>query len=163
MLDLGAAPGGWVQIASKIVGRKGKVIALDRNPIRPFDKENIEVLQLDMQSPKLADILQDKLSNAIDVVLSDLAENTTGNWSLDSNRQLYLASMAFQTATRFLRDNGNFVTKVFRGPDIKEFEEEIKGSFTRIKHWRPPATRKKSAEEYVICKGYTGMRDEQED
>ncbi|MHA2170240.1 MAG: RlmE family RNA methyltransferase [Candidatus Kariarchaeaceae archaeon] len=162
VLDLGAAPGGWVQVASKIVGKKGKVIAIDRNPIRPFNEENVEVLQLDMQSPKLTNVLQEKLIKDVDVVLSDLAENTTGNWSLDSDRQIYLASMAFHTAVRFLRDNGNFITKIFRGPNIKEFEDEIKDSFSKIKHWRPPATRKKSAEEYIICKGYTEMRNEPE-
>ena len=156
VVDLGAAPGGWSQIASEIVGSTGKVIAVDKLPIRDFRQENIVTLQLNMQSPRLLTYLQDELQREVDVVLSDLAGNVTGQWHLDSDRQLYLASLAFRTATTFLRRGGNFVTKVFRGPNIKDFEDEIEGNFQFIKHWRPPATRKSSAEEYVICKDYSG-------
>ena len=156
VVDLGAAPGGWSQVAAEIVDVTGRVIAVDKLPIREFQEDYIIPLQLNMQSPRLLDFLRNKLQREVDVVLSDLAGNVTGQWHLDSDRQLYLASLAFQTATTFLRKGGNFVTKVFRGPNIKDFEDEIDGNFNFIKHWRPPATRKSSAEEYVICKGYTG-------
>lgn len=156
VVDLGAAPGGWSQVAAEIVDSTGKVIAVDKLPIREFQNENIITLQLNMQSPRLLKFLEEEIEREVDVVLSDLAGNVTGQWHLDSDRQLYLASLAFQTATTLLRKGGNFVTKVFRGPNIKDFEDEIEGNFSMIKHWRPPATRKSSAEEYIICKNYTG-------
>ncbi|MHA2249213.1 MAG: RlmE family RNA methyltransferase [Candidatus Kariarchaeaceae archaeon] len=154
VVDLGAAPGGWTQVAAKIVGQKGKVIAIDINPIRPFNQENIHILQLDMLSSNLFDTIKEVVNQPVNVVLSDLAGNTSGNWHYDSERQIHLASLAFQTAENFLTENGNFVTKIFRGTALSEFEAEIRGKFHKIKHWRPPATRKKSAEEYMICKGY---------
>jgi len=130
------------------------VVAVDRLPIREFQNENIIRLQLDMQSPKLLDFLSNDIKREVDVVLSDLAGNVSGNWDLDSDRQLYLASLALSTAKKFLKKEGNFVTKVFRGANLKEFEDEIKDEFEFIKHWRPPATRKTSAEEYIICKSF---------
>ncbi|MHA2502740.1 MAG: RlmE family RNA methyltransferase [Candidatus Kariarchaeaceae archaeon] len=156
VVDLGAAPGGWSQVASEIVGPTGIVIAVDKLPIREFQRENIVRLQLNMQSKRLLQYLSDELQRDVDVVISDLAGNVTGQWHLDSDRQLHLASLAFNTASTFLRQGGNFVTKVFRGPNLEEFEKEIEGSFEFIKHWRPPATRKASAEEFIICKNYTG-------
>ena len=154
VVDLGAAPGGWSQVASEFVGSNGTVVAVDRLPIREFQNENIIRLQLDMQSPKLLDFLSNDIKREVDVVLSDLAGNVSGNWDLDSDRQLYLASLALSTAKKFLKKEGNFVTKVFRGANLKEFEDEIKDEFEFIKHWRPPATRKTSAEEYIICKSF---------
>jgi len=154
VVDLGAAPGGWSQVASEFVGSNGTVVAVDRLPIREFQNENIIRLQLDMQSPKLLDFLSNDIKRNVDVVLSDLAGNVSGNWDLDSDRQLYLASLALSTAKKFLKKDGNFVTKVFRGANLKEFEDEIKDEFEFIKHWRPPATRKTSAEEYIICKSF---------
>jgi len=154
VVDLGAAPGGWSQVASEFVGSNGTVVAVDRLPIREFQNENIIRLQLDMQSPKLLDFLSNDIKREVNVVLSDLAGNVSGNWNLDSDRQLYLASLALSTAKKFLKKEGNFVTKVFRGANLKEFEDEIKDEFEFIKHWRPPATRKKSAEEYIICKSF---------
>ncbi|MGA0277497.1 MAG: RlmE family RNA methyltransferase [Candidatus Kariarchaeum pelagius] len=154
VVDLGAAPGGWSQVASEFVGSNGTVVAVDRLPIREFQNENIIRLQLDMQSPKLLDFLSNDIKREVNVVLSDLAGNVSGNWNLDSDRQLYLASLALSTAKKFLKKEGNFVTKVFRGANLKEFEDEIKDEFEFIKHWRPPATRKTSAEEYIICKSF---------
>jgi len=154
VVDLGAAPGGWSQVASEFVGSNGTVVAVDRLPIREFQNENIIRLQLDMQSPKLLNFLSNDIKREVDVVLSDLAGNVSGNWDLDSDRQLYLASLALSTAKKFLKKEGNFVTKVFRGANLKEFEDEIKDEFEFIKHWRPPATRKTSAEEYIICKSF---------
>lgn len=160
VVDLGAAPGGWSQIASKIVGKNGKIIAVDIKPIKSFHNiTNIIILQINMQSSQLLEYLGKEINKPIDVVLSDLAGNTSGNWHLDSERQIYLASLAFQIASTILNKGGNFVTKVFRGSTLNEFEAEIQASFAKIKHWRPPATRKKSAEEYVICKGFIGSRD----
>jgi len=154
VIDLGAAPGGWSQIASDLVGNKGKIIAVDLNYIRPFKKNNIIIIQMDMRKKQFYDILLEHVKPPVDVVISDLASNTSGNWSLDTERQIYLATIAFETAKRILKNNGNFVTKVFRGSALKEFENELKDHFMKIKHWRPPATRKQSAEEYIICKGF---------
>lgn len=154
VIDFGAAPGAWTQIASKIVGNKGKIIAVDKNPIRSFTMANVVILLMDIRSPKLIEYVEDELSGKVDVILSDLAGNTSGNWHLDVERQVHLATIAFESASKLLLPGGNFVTKVFRGPPLKELEALLKDNFTRIKHWRPPATRKSSAEEYLICMNY---------
>ena len=155
VLDLGAAPGGWTQVAFEYIGNKGKIIAIDKNPIRGFDKENIVILQMDIQSPALERYLKES-GESINIVISDLAGNTSGNWTLDSDRQIFLANLAFKTARQYLIKGGNFVTKVFRGAELKNFEKKLKTKFESVKHWRPPATRKQSAEEYIICKNYLG-------
>ena len=154
VVDLGAAPGGWSQVAGKIVGKQGKVIAVDINHIKPFTQNNIFTLQVDMRNKNFKPLLSEIAPPPVDVVIADLASNTSGNWHLDTERQMYLASIAFETATEILKDGGNFLTKVFRGAQIKEFENQLKGNFENIRHWRPPATRKASAEEYIICKGF---------
>ena len=154
VIDLGAAPGSWTQIASKIVGKKGKVISVDINPIRPFTEKNIITIQYDMLSNSFLKYFKQYSTEPVNAVLSDLATSTSGNWHLDSERQIHLATLAYEIATSILIKNGNFISKVFRGPTINEFESIIKPSFRKIKHWRPPATRKKSAEEYIICKGF---------
>jgi len=158
VIDLGAAPGGWSQVAGELVKSKGKVIALDKNPMRSFQFDNIITLQMNMESPMLMQHLSTHFNKPINVVLSDLAGNVTGNWHLDSERQIHLATMALRTAETVLNAGGNFVTKVFRGPSLNEFEEELKELFEFKKNWRPPATRKNSAEEYIICKGF--VKDE---
>ncbi|MCY3410903.1 MAG: RlmE family RNA methyltransferase [Candidatus Heimdallarchaeota archaeon] len=163
VVDLGAAPGGWTQVASEYVGTKGKVIAVDKNPIRPFNKPNITTLQMDMRSKQLKQYLINELGRKANIVLSDLAGNTTGTWSLDSERQQYLATLAFEVAQELLVPDGTFITKIFRGPNIKEFEDLIKDHFQSIRHWRPPATRKKSAEEYVICQGFIKEEEKEDD
>lgn len=154
VIDLGAAPGGWTQVASEVIGNKGRIITVDKNPIRRFDKDNIITLQMDMRSNKLLKYLTQEMGEKADVVLSDLAGNTTGQWHLDAERQQFLALLAFKVSKVLLKSGGNFVTKIFRGPSIKEFENEIKPAFNTIRNWRPPATRKASAEEYIICKGF---------
>lgn len=154
VVDLGAAPGAWTQVAAEIVGNKGKIVSVDRNPISPFFKDNIVTKQMDMRSVKLLTYLVEEVGQKANVVLSDLAGNTSGDWSLDSERQQYLATLAFRVSHSLLVEGGTFVTKIFRGPNIKEFEMEIKPHFEKVRHWRPPATRKKSAEEYVICTGF---------
>ena len=154
VIDFGAAPGAWTQVASKIVGNKGQIIAVDKNPIRPFTTSNVVILLMDIRSPKLIEFVEDELSGKVDVILSDLAGNTSGNWHLDVERQVHLATIAFESASRLLLPGGNFVTKVFRGPPLKELEGILKKNFTKIKNWRPPATRKSSAEEYLICLNY---------
>ncbi len=160
VVDLGAAPGGWTQVASEYVGKKGKVVSVDKQAISPFDLPNVEVLRMDMRDERLPAVLLSLTGGLADVVLSDLAGNVTGNWSLDADRQNYLVQLALETCHRLLKNDGTFVTKVFRGPTIQELDEEIKPWFEKIRRFRPPATRKKSAEEFYICTGYKGNVEE---
>lgn len=156
VVDLGAAPGGWSQVASEFTGAKGKVIAIDIKPIRPFtSKKNILIYKMDMRSEQLREVLE-KITETglVDTVISDLAGNVTGNWDLDAERQNFLASLAFEACKKILRSEGTFVTKIFRGATIQEFDALVKPYFQKIKRFRPPATRKHSAEEYYICKGF---------
>ncbi|RMG33007.1 MAG: RlmE family RNA methyltransferase [Methanobacteriota archaeon] len=159
VVDLGAAPGGWSQVASEYVGSKGKVVAVDKQAILPFEKKNIEILRLDMRRPDLAEKIEEVAGSVADVVLSDLAGNVTGNWSLDADRQNYLVLLALNACHKILKPGGIFVTKVFRGPTIQELDGEIKPWFEKIRRFRPPATRKRSAEEYYVCMGYKGNQE----
>ena len=166
VIDFGAAPGAWTQVSSEYVGNKGQIVAVDKNPIRPFMDKNIATLQMDIRSPRLLEYVNKELDGKVDVILSDLAGNTSGRWHLDSERQIYLATLAFEAAKSLLKisddegKGGHFITKVFRGDQLKEFENELKLYFEKVKNWRPPATRKQSAEEYLICMNFKGEQDD---
>ena len=137
VVDLGAAPGGWTQVASKIVGKSGKVIAVDINHIKPFDMDNIFILQADMRGKQFHVLLNDIVKPPVDVVIADLASNTTGNWNLDSERQIHLSSLAFETSRLILKNEGNFITKVFRGTALKERSEERRVGKECRSRWSP--------------------------
>lgn len=161
VIDLGAAPGGWLQVASEYVGKKGKVIGIDKEQILPLAIENVTTYQMDIRSSDISKVILEETGNEFaDVVISDLAGNVTGNWSLDSERQIYLATIAFETCKNVLKDGGTFLTKIFRGPGIEEFDREIKPYFQKLKRFRPPATRKRSAEEYYILTGFKRIEEE---
>ncbi len=162
ILDLGAAPGGWSQIASKYLKGQGMVFALDKRPIRPFEDKNIEIINMDMRNKSLLDFLKERVGTKADLVLSDLAGDVTGNWGLDADRQNYLVEIALDVCDLILKEGGTFVTKVFRGPNIKELENEIHQRFEKLRRYRPKATRKKSAEEFFVCTDFRGKSDELE-
>jgi 23S rRNA (uridine2552-2'-O)-methyltransferase len=161
VVDLGAAPGGWLQVAAEITGKKGKVIGVDKEYINPLNLGNVETIQMDMQSKDLKQILMELTDGKkIDVIISDLAGNVSGNWSLDADRQNYLVLLAFEVCNLILKEGGTFVTKVFRGSNIEELDRELKPRFEKLRRYRPQATRKQSAEEYYICIGFKLLEDD---
>jgi 23S rRNA (uridine2552-2'-O)-methyltransferase len=151
VVDLGAAPGGWSQVAKDIVGPSGQVIGIDLLSIRPI--EGITFLKGDMTKQSSLDELVDVLSKSkADIVISDMSPDISGNYSVDQARSIYLCEQALVTSEIILKLGGNFITKVFAGEDLPQLVEKIKASFDNVKQYSPPASRKSSSEVYIIAK-----------
>ncbi len=167
VVDLGAAPGGWLQVAAEAVGPEGRVIGVDRQRIKSFEDEVddwIETVRGDMTEERTRtrvlevagvdpDAAVDETGGPVDVVVSDMAPNVSGEYSLDQARSLHLARQAFETALELLDTGGDFVVKVFQGPDVEAFRAEIDEEFTYVRATSPDASRKESSEIYFIGKG----------
>ncbi|MEM3832853.1 MAG: RlmE family RNA methyltransferase [Thermoprotei archaeon] len=156
VIDLGAAPGGWSQVARLIVGESGFVLSIDISDFEPLPYENVKILGLDITDEDAPNQILKILKNKADVVLCDAAPKVSGIWDLDHQRQLRLAEAALRIAYNVLRNNGNFVTKIFEGSESKQIIEKAKKFFKQVYLHRPPATRSRSSEIYLICKGFRG-------
>jgi len=153
VVDLGAAPGGWSQIAKEIIGENGKLIGVDILPILPL--ENVVFLQADMTDDSTIEGIKKIFENKkVDVVISDMSPDISGNYSVDQARSIYLCRQAFKTAETLLKPGGNFICKVFEGEDLREFIEEIRPKFKIVKQYHPKASRKSSSEVYIVTKLY---------
>ncbi len=151
VIDLGAAPGGWLQVAREFVGEKGFVLGVDLAPIKPFSWKNVKTMQLDITSEEAINVIKESLpKNYADLVISDLAPKVSGVWSLDHFRQIFLAEKALEIAEKILRPGGNIVIKVFQGELLPDFIRKVKKLFRKVKLVKPKASRKHSAEIYVI-------------
>ncbi len=158
VIDLGGAPGGWSQVVSKIIfknNQDSKLIAIDLLPIKPVNKANI--LQGDFSDINIInhikEILGEKKAN---VIMSDMSPNTTGSKSLDHIKIMNLVEIAFNFALEVLDVNGVFIAKVFQGGTENILLAQIKKRFSKVEHFKPPASRKESNEIYLIAKGFKG-------
>ena len=150
VLDLGAAPGGWSQVAIKIVGKKGQVIATDILPIESI--VNVEFLQGDFTEEKLYEkLLSLTKEQKINVVLSDMAPNMSGQISIDQPKSIYLAELALDMATKVLSHNGHFVVKIFQGDGFDVFIQNTRKKFKKVVIRKPKASRPRSKEVYLIA------------
>ncbi|MDP6727527.1 MAG: 23S rRNA (uridine(2552)-2'-O)-methyltransferase RlmE [Gammaproteobacteria bacterium] len=150
VLDLGAAPGGWSQVAIKIVGKKGQVIATDILPIESI--VNVEFLQGDFTEEKLYEkLLSLTKEQKINVVLSDMAPNMSGQISIDQPKSIYLAELALDMATKVLSHNGHFVVKIFQGDGFDIFIQNTRKKFKKVVIRKPKASRPRSKEVYLIA------------
>ncbi|WP_457676056.1 23S rRNA (uridine(2552)-2'-O)-methyltransferase RlmE [Thiolapillus sp.] len=153
VVDLGAAPGGWSQVAASIVGERGKVLAMDI-----LDMEGIpgvEFLQGDFREQAVMDELINLLEGrAVDLVISDIAPNASGVRAVDQPRAMYLAELALDFARTTLRPGGAFVTKLFQGEGFDEYVKDARGSFKRVVVRKPRSSRPKSREVYMVATGY---------
>ena len=154
VVDLGAAPGGWSEIATKRVGAKGRVIALDILDMSPIT--GVEFLHLDFLDSAAPDRLKELLGGPADVVLSDMAANTTGHRQTDHLRIMALAEAAVQFAREVLAPGGVFLCKVLQGGTEANLLAELKRDFESVKHVKPPASRTDSAELYLLARGFRG-------
>lgn len=156
VLDLGAAPGGWTQVATK--RGAAAVVAVDLLPIDPI--QGALILQGDFTDPAMPDRLTSDLGGGADLVLSDMAPNTTGHASTDHIRIVALAEMALDFAIQILSPGGAFVAKVFQGGSEKQLLDVLKRNFSSVRHAKPPSSRKESSELYVVATGFRGRPDE---
>jgi 23S rRNA (uridine2552-2'-O)-methyltransferase len=153
VVDLGAAPGGWSLVAKELVGERGNVIGIDLLPINKI--EGITFLEGDMtEDQSIEKIKQSLNTSVVDVVLSDMSPNISGNYSLDQAKSVFLCEQALKTVNSILKNNGNFICKIFEGEDLKSFIEKIKPMFKSIKKFSPDASRKTSSEVYIIAKSF---------
>jgi 23S rRNA (uridine2552-2'-O)-methyltransferase len=154
VVDLGAAPGGWSEIAAKRIGTKGKVIALDILEMSPIP--GVEFLHLDFLDNAAPGRLRDMIGGKADVVLSDMAANTTGHRQTDHLRIMALAEAATLFAREILNAGGSFLCKVLQGGTEAALLAELKRDFETVKHVKPPASRTDSAELYLLARGFRG-------
>ncbi|MBL4868547.1 MAG: 23S rRNA (uridine(2552)-2'-O)-methyltransferase RlmE [Pseudomonadales bacterium] len=155
VVDLGAAPGGWSQVATKLVGLKGKIIATD---ILPMDSiEDVEIIRGDFTEEAVLDNILHAVGSAkVDLVISDMAPNISGMSAVDQPKAMYLADLALDFARKVLVPEGVFLTKVFQGEGIELYRSEIKQCFTQLIARKPAASRPRSKELYLIGKGFKG-------
>lgn len=150
VIDLGAAPGGWLQVANERVGT-GTVLGVDLQRIDGID--GVETIRGDMTDERTHEKIEQQVGEA-DTVLSDMAPNMTGEYSVDHARSVHLARQAFETAREVLGPGGDFVVKVFQGRDLDAFREDLEGAFEYVRATSPEASREESSEVYLIAKGY---------
>ena len=153
VVDLGAAPGGWIQAARKIVGKTGFVLGVDLKPIEPFSQDYVRTIVVDFTAPEALRQIVDFLPRKADVVLSDASPNISGIWELDNARQIDLAAQALHLALSLLRVSGNFFVKVFEGNMLPGFKKTVKKHFDVVKIVKPKASRAKSSEMFLLAMG----------
>jgi 23S rRNA (uridine2552-2'-O)-methyltransferase len=155
VIDLGAAPGGWMQVTVPRLKRKGTLVGIDLLPIDPI--EGAVILQGDMLDPKTDAALKTALgSDKADLVLSDMAAATTGHRQTDHIRTILLAEAAYDFAESILAPNGAFVVKLFQGGAERELLLRIKKRFVKVNHAKPAASRQESSELYLVAQGFKG-------
>jgi 23S rRNA (uridine2552-2'-O)-methyltransferase len=152
VVDLGAAPGGWSEVAARRVGAGGRVIALDILDMKPI--AGVEFVKLDFLDDVVPEHLKVMLSGKADVVLSDMAANATGHRKTDHLRIMALAEAAAQFAREVLVEGGTFVCKVLQGGTEAALLAALKREFESVKHVKPPASRSDSAELYLLARGF---------
>jgi len=163
VVDLGAAPGGWIQAARKMTGKHGFVLGVDLKPIEPFTQEYIRTIIADLTEPKIVEEILSFLPRKADVVLSDAAPNITGVWEVDHARQIDLATKAMEIAQCILRPQGNFFVKLFEGDLMNDFVQTVKAAFETVKIVKPQASRAQSSEMYLLAMGLKTPRNCEEE
>jgi 23S rRNA (uridine2552-2'-O)-methyltransferase len=153
IVDLGAAPGGWSQYAARLLKGQGRVVALD---ILPMDAiTGVEFIQGDFTTDEVLEQLMSLLgADRPHLVMSDMAPNMSGIAAVDQDRSMRLAELALDFATRTLAPGGHFLVKVFQGRDFQPFVRQLRGLFDTVKTRKPPASRQRSAELYVLARTF---------
>jgi 23S rRNA (uridine2552-2'-O)-methyltransferase len=162
VVDLGAAPGGWAQVALERAGEAGRLAGLDLEEVAPLP--GAVFLQCDVSDPTAAARLGAALEGPADLVLSDMAAATTGHAATDHLRTMALVEAALDIAEELLAPGGGFVAKVIQGGTERRLLDRLKRGFANVRHVKPPSSRKESAELYVVATGFRGrQRDTGED
>lgn len=150
VVDLGAAPGGWIQAARKTVGNKGFVLGIDLKTIEPFTQPYVRTIMCDITDKETAAQILEFLPRKADAVISDASPNISGIWEVDHARQMDLAQKALEIAKEILRPSGSFFVKVFQGEMFSDFLQKMKQNFVNVVIVKPQASRPKSAELFIL-------------
>ena len=154
VIDLGCAPGGWLQVAIKEVGSCGKVIGIDLKEVKPL--EGAIILHGNIEDHGIINGVIKILNSKADVVLSDLSPNVSGIWDIDHARQISLTKSAFSVAQKILKENGNAIFKVFEGDLLNEVKDDLNSNFHKVLLTKPCASRQQSSELYIVCLKFRG-------
>jgi 23S rRNA (uridine2552-2'-O)-methyltransferase len=154
VLDLGCAPGGWLQVAIKEVGSYGKVIGIDLKEVKPL--QGAIILHGNIEDKGTIDGVIKILNSKADVVLSDLSPNVSGIWGIDHARQISLTKSAFSVVQKILREDGNAIFKVFEGDLLNEVKDDLNSNFHKVLLTKPGASRQQSSELYIVCLKFRG-------
>ena len=154
VLDLGAAPGGWCQVALQRMKGRGTVVGVDLLEFGPIPGADCHIL--DVETPDSEKQMAEWLGGPADVVLSDMAPSTTGHQPTDQIRIIALAEVAYDVAQHMLAPSGTFVVKLFQGGAVGDFLVTLKRDFAQVRHAKPPASRKDSSELYLVAQGFRG-------
>lgn len=153
VVDLGSAPGSWSQYSVGVVGEKGTVIACDILPMDPIN--GVSFLQGDFREEAVLNALLSRIEGKnVDVVLSDMAPNMSGNDTTDQARSMYLIELALDMCHNVLKQNGSFVVKVFQGDGFEQFVKDVRAAFTTVKIRKPDSSRARSRETYIVATGF---------
>ena len=154
IVDLGCAPGGWTQITAMRNKGSGEIVGMDLLPTEPI--EGAILLQQDFTAPEAPDMIKALLHGPADVVMSDMAANTTGVQNIDHLRSMGLVEIAYEFAKEILAEGGIFIAKVFQGGTESNLLNDMKQNFTKVTHYKPDASRQDSVEMYVVAQGFKG-------
>jgi 23S rRNA (uridine2552-2'-O)-methyltransferase len=153
IMDLGSAPGGWSQVAGKLVGTKGRVLATDILPMEPL--KNVDFIQGDFTDEAIVKQLLDWLGGGkFDLIISDIAPNITGIDSADQASSMYFLELALDTVKQTLKPGATFVAKMFQGSGSDDYIKELRTSFEKVLIRKPAASRAESREVYIVAKGF---------
>jgi len=152
--DLGAAPGGWLQVAAERVGPREKVVGVDLQPIEPL--EGVDIVQGDMRKEETVMDMLEALGGKADVVLSDMSPNISGSYSMDHARSVDLCEHALEFAEKVLEPGGALVMKIFEGDMMQDLMKQVKARFKEVKLYGPEASRASSSEIYIIARDFIG-------
>jgi 23S rRNA (uridine2552-2'-O)-methyltransferase len=150
VVDLGAAPGGWVQAARSVVEDKGFVLGVDLKQVEPFEEDNVRTIEADVNEEETIQQILELLPRKADAVISDVSPNISGIWEVDHARQMDLAQRALNIALETLRPSGSFFVKVFQGDMLNDFTEKVKHHFQIVRVVKPAASRGKSSELFLL-------------
>jgi 23S rRNA (uridine2552-2'-O)-methyltransferase len=156
ILDIGSAPGSWLQVSTKFAGPDGKVVGIDMDPVKPILDTSIN--QSDIEDPNIIQIINNVCPFSFDVVLSDLSPNVSGIWHFDHERQISLTLISLKMSTKLLKKGGHAVFKIFEGNNSGIVKQEASKVFSKVTTSKPKASRQKSSEFYLVCLSYNGKR-----
>lgn len=154
ILDIGCAPGGWLQVARKLSGPNGTVIGIDITPIRTIN--GISTLQVDIEDENVIEKIRKNFPVSFDVILSDLSPKVSGIWHFDHERQIFLTLVALQISSKLLKRGGNAIFKIFDGSYSGQVKQEAAKIFLKVATSKPKASRQKSSEYYLVCSNFKG-------
>lgn len=158
VVDLGAAPGGWSQVACALVGNKGKVIAMDLLPMDPIN--GVSFIQGDFREDEpYRELLALTNNQPVDLVMSDLAPNLSGNKSIDQPRIIHLLDLTLAFAKQSLKPGGGLLVKAFHGEGLEDYVKDLKKQFKSVKWQKPSASRSESSEIYILAQNFIGYTD----